>query len=263
MWVRPVSSRICFYKRFNQITVLSIFTKEINIFFSSLIGYIVIGVFLVILGMVLFVFPDTSLLEYNFATLDQFFDIAPQIFMLLIPAITMRSLAEEKQNGTIELLVTKPVSDLSIVMGKYWASLLLVVFALLPTLLYYYTIYQLGSPKGNLDSGAILGSYIGLIFLAGSFVAIGLFASSLTNNQIVAFILAAFLSFLLYYGFFYISKLPVFVGTVDDVVQMIGMEYHYDSISRGVLDTRDLIYFLSLISLFVMLTLVSLERRKW
>jgi ABC-2 type transport system permease protein len=243
--------------------MLSIFTKEVNIFFSSLIGYIVIGVFLVILGMIMFVFPDTSLLEYNFATLDQLFDIAPLIFLFLIPAITMRSFAEENQNGTIELLATKPVTDLSIVLGKYFASLLLVLFALLPTLLYYYTVYQLGNPKGNLDSGAILGSYIGLLFLAGAFIAIGLFASSLTNNQIVAFVLATFLSFLLFYGFFYISKLPVFVGTGDDVVQMIGMDYHYNSVSRGVLDTRDLIYFLSVIALFIMMTLLSLDRRRW
>lgn len=243
--------------------MLSIFTKEVNIFFSSLIGYIVIGVFLVILGMIMFVFPDTSLLEYNFATLDQLFEIAPLIFMFLIPAITMRSFAEENQNGTIELLATKPVTDLSIVLGKYFASLLLVLFALLPTLLYYYTVYQLGAPKGNLDSGAILGSYIGLLFLAGAFIAIGLFASSLTNNQIVAFVLATFLSFLLFYGFFYLSKLPVFVGKGDDVVQMIGMDYHYNSVSRGVLDTRDLIYFLSLIGLFIGMTLLSLDRRKW
>jgi len=241
----------------------SIFKKEINTFFSSLIGYITIGVFLVILGLIMFVFPDTSLLEYNFATLDQLFDIAPMIFMLLIPAITMRFFAEEQQNGTIELLVTKPVTDLDIVLGKYFAALLLVLFALLPTLLYYYTVYQLGSPPGNLDSGAILGSYIGLVFLAGAFTAIGLFASALAGNQIEAFILAAFLGFAFFYGFFFISKLPVFVGKVDDVVQMIGMDYHYSSISRGVLDTRDLIYFASLISLFIAMTLVSLGSRKW
>ncbi len=241
----------------------SIFTKEINTFFSSLIGYITIGVFLVLLGLIMFVFPDTSLMEYHFATLDQLFDIAPMIFLFLIPAITMRFFAEENQSGTIELLVTKPVTDLGIVLGKYFAALSLVLFALLPTLLYYYTVYQLGSPPGNLDSGAILGSYAGLVFLAGAFVAIGLFASSLTDNQIVAFILATFLGFIFFYGFFYLSKLPVFVGKVDDVVQMIGMDYHYGSISRGVLDTRDLVYFLSLISLFVAMTVAALGRRKW
>lgn len=243
--------------------MLGIFQKEINTFFSSLIGYIVIGVFLIILGLVMFVFPDTSLLNYNYATLDQLFEIAPLIFIFLIPAICMRSFAEEQQNGTLELLTTKPVSDLQIVLGKYLACLVLVVFALLPTLLYYYTIYQLGSPKGNLDSGAIGGSYIGLFFLAACFVAIGLFASSLTNNQIVAFLLATFLCFFIYWGFDFMSRLPVFVGKVDNVVQMIGMDYHYQSISRGVLDSRDVVYFLSLIAFFVAALLVSLGRRTW
>lgn len=243
--------------------MLSIFIKEVNAFFSSLIGYIAVGVFLVILGLVLFVFPDTSILEYRYATLDQLFDIAPLIFMFLIPAITMRLFAEENQEGTIELLVTKPVKALSIIWGKYLAAMLVVAFSILPTLIYYYTIYQLGAQKGNLDSGAILGSYIGLFFLAGCFVAIGLFASSISQNQIVAFVLATFLCFLLYYGFFFFSKLPVFVGKVDDLIQMIGIDYHYSSISRGVLDTRDLIYFISVIGLFIMLTLLSLEKRKW
>ncbi|HFA47500.1 MAG TPA: gliding motility-associated ABC transporter permease subunit GldF [Bacteroidetes bacterium] len=243
--------------------MLTIFLKEINTFFSSLIGYIVVGVFLGILGLVMFVFPDTSLLNYNFATLDQLFDIAPMVFVFLIPAITMRSFAEENQTGTIELLATRPVTDLQIVLGKFFASLALVVFALLPTLLYYYTVYQLGSPKGNLDSGAIMGSYLGLIFLAGTFVSIGIFASSLTNNQIVGFILATFLCFIFYWGFFFISKLPIFVGRVDDIVQMVGIDYHYSSISRGVIDTRDLVYFISFIGVFVAMTVTSLERRKW
>lgn len=243
--------------------MLTIFLKEINNFFSSLIGYIVVGVFLGILGLIMFVFPDTSLLNYNYATLDQLFDIAPMVFVFLIPAVTMRSFAEENQTGTIELLATRPLSDLQIVLGKYFASLALVVFALLPTVLYYITVYQLGSPKGNLDSGAIMGSYIGLIFLAATFVAIGIFASSLTNNQIVGFILATFLCFLFYWAFLFISTLPVFVGRVDDIVQMIGIDYHYTSISRGVIDSRDVIYFVSLISVFIAMTVTSLERRKW
>lgn len=243
--------------------MLHIFKKELNTFFSSLIGYIVIGVFLVVMGLVMFVFPDYSLLNYNYATLDQLFDIAPIIFMFLIPAITMRSFAEENQTGTIELLATRPLFDLEIILGKYFACLLLVVFALIPTILYYYTVYQLGSPKGNLDSGAILGSYFGLLFLASVFVAIGIFASSITNNQIVAFILATFLCFIFHWGFLYFSKLPIFVGKIDDIVQMLGIDHHYASISRGVIDTRDMIYFLSVISFFIMLTLVGLERRKW
>jgi ABC-2 type transport system permease protein len=243
--------------------MLSIFYKEINAFFSSLIGYIVIGVFLAIMGLVMFVFPDTSILNTNYATLDQLFDMAPVIFMFLIPAITMSSFAEEKQAGTIEMLATRPITDLQIILGKYLACLVLVAFALLPTVIYYYTVYHLGSPKGNLDSGAILGSYIGLFLLAGIFVAIGVFASSLSDNQIVAFILAAFLCFLLYWGFDFISRMPIFVGKGDDVVQMFGIDYHYISISRGILDSRDVLYFCSAIGLFIMLTLVSVERRKW
>jgi ABC-2 type transport system permease protein len=243
--------------------MFTIFLKEINTFFSSLIGYIVVGVFLAILGLIMFVFPDTSLLKYNYATLDQLFDIAPMVFVFLIPAVTMRSFAEENQSGTIELLATRPLSDLQIILGKYFASLALVIFALLPTVLYYVTVYQLGSPEGNLDSGAILGSYIGLVLLAAAFVAIGIFASSLTNNQIVSFIVATFLCFILHWGFLFISTLPIFVGRVDDIVQMVGIEYHYVSISRGVLDTRDLIYFLSVSAVFLAMTATSLERRKW
>lgn len=243
--------------------MFTIFLKEINTFFSSLIGYIVIGVFLAILGLVMFVFPDTSLLNYNFATLDQLFDIAPMVFVFLIPAVTMRSFAEETQVGTIELLATRPLTDLQIVLGKFFACLALAVFALLPTVLYYITVYQLGSPKGNLDSGAIMGSYLGLISLAAVFTAIGVFASSLTNNQIASFVLAVFLCFLVHWGFLFFSKLPVFAGKVDDVVQMLGIDYHYASISRGVIDTRDLIYFVSVIGVFVAMTVTVLEKRKW
>lgn len=247
--------------------MLSIFWKEINAFFSSLIGYVVIGVFLTIMGLMMFVFPDYSILNYQYATLDQLFNIAPMIFMFLIPAVTMRSLAEEQQTGTIELLVTRPLSDLQIILGKYFACLVLVAFALLPTLLYYYTVRDLSStpdlPQGNLDAGAITGSYIGLLFLAGVFVAIGIFASALTRNQITSFILATFLCFLVYWGFDFISRLPVFVGKVDDIVQMFGIDYHYASISRGVLDSRDMLYFLSVIAVFVAMTVTALGQRKW
>ena len=241
----------------------SIFWKEINTFFSSLIGYIVVGVFLVVMGVMLWFLPDFSLLEYNYATLSPFFDLAPAVFVFLIPAITMRSFAEERQAGTIELLATRPVTDLQIVLGKYAASLVLVLFALLPTVLYYLTVYQLGVPKGNLDSGAILGSYFGLFLLAGSFAAIGMFASSLSANQIVAFLLAILLCVLFHWGFFFFSKLPLFVGKWDDFIQQLGIDYHYASLSRGVLDTRDMLYFFSVIAFFLALTVVSLERRKW
>lgn len=243
--------------------MLSIFFKEINTFFSSIIGYIVIGVFLVLMGLIMWVFPEFSVLDNSYANLDTLFGIAPMVFMFLIPAVTMRTFAEEKQTGTIELLVTRPITDWQIVGGKFLACLALVAFALVPTVLYYFSVYQLGAPPGNLDSGGILGSYIGLLFLAAAFVAIGVFASSLTNNQIVAFVLATFLCFFVYLAFDYLSRLPVFFGKTDDIVQSIGIEYHYNSVSRGVLDTRDVVYFLSVIALFLAATVLSLGRRRW
>ncbi|NNE29680.1 MAG: gliding motility-associated ABC transporter permease subunit GldF [Saprospiraceae bacterium] len=241
----------------------SIFWKELNALFSSLIGYVVIAVFLLLLGLTLWVFPDYSILNYNYATLQQLFDIAPLIFLFLIPAITMRSFAEENQTGTIELLATRPISDFSIVLGKFLANLMLVAFALLPTVLYYYTVSVLGSPPGNIDGGAVLGSYLGLFLLGAVFTAIGIFSSSLTRNQIVAFVLGIFLCFIFYWGFSFISKMPGFIGNMDAILQKMGIEYHYASISRGLLDTRDLIYFLSVSALFLFLTQFSMERRKW
>lgn len=243
--------------------MLSIFFKEINTFFSSLIGYIVIGVFLVLMSLVMWVFPDYSILDSSYANLDTLFNVAPMIFLFLIPAVTMRTFAEEMQSGTIELLVTRPISDWQIVGGKFLASFVLVLFALLPTVLYYITVYNLGAPPGNLDSGGILGSYIGLLFLVGAFVSIGVFASSLTNNQIIAFVLATFLCFFVYLAFGFLSRLPIFFGKTDDIVQAIGIEYHYNSVSRGVLDTRDVVYFLSVIAIFLAATVLSLGRRKW
>jgi ABC-2 type transport system permease protein len=183
--------------------------------------------------------------------------------VLLIPAVTMRLFSEEKKAGTIEIVATRPVTDLQIILGKYLAALLLVVIALLPTLLYYYTIYQLASPVGNLDVGAIRGSYIGLLLLSAVFVSIGLFASSLTDNQIVAFIIAAFFCFVFYLAFNALSGLGLFGGKGDDIIQQIGIQYHYASISRGVVDSRDVIYFLSLIVIFILSTKAALESRKW
>ncbi|MBK6930649.1 MAG: gliding motility-associated ABC transporter permease subunit GldF [Saprospirales bacterium] len=241
----------------------AIYFKEINAFFSSLIGYIVIGLFLVLMGLVMWVFPDYSVLDGGYATLDTLFSMAPLIFLFLIPAVTMRTFAEETQSGTIELLVTRPVSDWQIVGGKFLACLTLVAFALLPTALYYITVYYLGAPAGNLDSGGILGSYTGLFFLAAAFVAIGVFASSLTTNQIVAFLLAAFLCFFVFMAFDFLSRLPVFFGKTDDLVQAIGIQYHYNSMSRGVLDSRDVVYFMSLTAVFLAATVLSLGRRRW
>lgn len=243
--------------------MLSILRKEVNTFFSSLIGYIVIGVFLITMGLFLWVFPDTNLLDSGFATLDFFFGFAPNIFMFLIPAITMRTFAEEQQTGTIEFLATRPVTDLEIILGKYLASLVLVLFAILPTLLYFWTIHRLGAPVGNIDSGAVWGSYFGLFFLGAVFVAIGIFSSSITTNQIVAFVLGVFLCFFFYVGFDFLSNFPGFVGTIDYLIEMLGVDYHYQSISRGVLDTRDFVYFASLIVVFIGLTRLMLERRSW
>lgn len=239
--------------------MLQVLQKELNMFFSSLAGYIVVGVFLVVMGLFMWVFPDYSVLEFCHASMGQLFDMAPWIFVFLVPAITMRSIAEEKQTGTIEFLITKPVHLLQIILGKYLAVVLLIIFALLPTILYYYTIYELGSPKGNLDSGSVWGSYLGLLFLGGVYAAIGLFASSLTKNQVVAFMVAAFLCFFFHWGFFYLSKLPVFLGSADRFIQTLGIEYHYQSMSRGVIDTRDVIFFLTYIAAFLGLTQLKIS----
>ncbi|HHB77641.1 MAG TPA: gliding motility-associated ABC transporter permease subunit GldF [Saprospiraceae bacterium] len=243
--------------------MISLFFKEINSFFSSVIGYVVMAVFLLSIGLLMWVFPDFSIIGYKYATLDQLFDVAPMVFLFLIPAITMRSIAEERNQGTIEFLETKPLTDLQIIMAKFLAGWVLVGITLVPTLLFYYSVYQLGLPKGNLDSGAIAGSYLGLFLLGGIFTAIGIFASSLTKNQIVAFLLAALLSFIFYWGFDFLSRLPAFVGKVDDIVQMLGIEYHYQQISRGVIDSRNIIYFFSVMAAFVGAAQLSLEKRSW
>jgi ABC-2 type transport system permease protein len=240
----------------------TIFLKEIQSFFSSLIGYVVIGVFVLMLGLIIWVFPDFSILNNNYATLDQLFSLSPMIFLFLIPAITMRSFSEEIQYGTLELRMTKPIHDASIVAGKFFACLALVCIALLPSLLYFYSVYQLGSPKGNIDVGAIGGSYIGLFMLAASFTAIGLYCSTLFKNQIVSFLVAMAGCYVFYFGFFFLSKLPVFFGKTDDLIQKIGMDYHYNALSKGLVDLRDIVYFLSIIFLFLYLTVESLKTRK-
>jgi len=242
--------------------MLPIFKKELTAFFSSLIGYIAIAVFLILIGLVMWVFPNNAF-DFGYANLDILFTNAPMVFMLLIPAVTMRLFSEEKKAGTLEIISTRPVTELQIILGKYFAALVLVIIALLPTLLYYYTISQLATPTGNVDVGAIRGSYIGLCLLSAAFISIGVFASALTDNQIVAFILAAFLCFVSYLAFNALSGLGLFGGKADDIIQSIGIQYHYDSISRGVVDSRDVIYFLSLIAIFILGTKTALESRKW
>lgn len=242
--------------------MLTIFRREIYSFLSSLIAYIVIVVFLLVTGLFMWVFPDYSLLEFGYATLDQLFIIGPWVFMFLIPAITMRFFSEEKRTGTIELLFTKPVTDMQIIVGKYLAGFALVVFSILPTLLYFWSVYMLADPVGNVDTGGIIGSYIGLLLLGATFVAIGLFASSITENQIVAFILGLFLCFFFYTAFDSLRLLNLPNKTLL-VLEQLGMSAHFESLSKGVLDTRDMLYFGSLIAFFLMLTKTVLEARKW
>ncbi|WP_158824971.1 gliding motility-associated ABC transporter substrate-binding protein GldG [Mucilaginibacter lacusdianchii] len=239
--------------------MLSIFRKEITSYLSSLVAYVTIGVFLLVLGLFLWVFPESSILEYGYASLESLFTTAPYLFMFLIPAITMRSLAEERREGTFELLVTRPLTDWQIVLGKYLACVVLVIFALLPTLIYVYSVSVLGNPQGNLDTGAVIGSYIGLFLLGAAFVAIGLFASSVSKNQIIAFTIAVFISFFFYSGFDSISQL---LSLQNYDVRSLGISRHYESVSRGVLDTRDLAYFLILSGFFLALTLLVITRQR-
>jgi ABC-2 type transport system permease protein len=228
-----------------------------------LIGYIVITVFLLINGLFLWLFQgDFNIFTMGYANLDGLFMIAPFVFLFLIPAITMRLFAEEKRTGTIELILTKPLTEFEIVMAKFLSGLILVIFSLVPTLVYFFSVYYLGMPKGNLDIGGIWGSYIGLLFLGASFVAIGMFSSTLTDNQIVSFIIAVFLCGFIYIGFDFIYSFDLF-GKVDLLIKALGINDHYKSMSRGVLDTRDMIYFLGIISFFILLSRYSIESRKW
>ena len=241
----------------------ALFKKEISNFLSSLIGIMVIVVFLLITGLFLWVFQsDFNLLSYGYANLDGLFILAPWVFLFLVPAVTMRCFAEENRTGTIEMLLTKPLSDWQIILAKFFASVVLVLLSLIPTAVYYFSVYRLGLPVGNLDSGGILGSYIGLFLLSSSFVAIGLFCSSVTNNQILAFILSVFLCGFIYIGFEFIFSLSLF-GPIDLFIKRLGMSAHYGSISRGVIDTRDILYFLSVIALFLSMTKLVLSSRKW
>lgn len=243
--------------------MFSLLKKEINSFLSSLIGYIVIIVFLLAISLYMWVFPgESNILEGGYSNIDTLFVIAPWVFMFLIPAITMRSFADEKRSGTIELLLTYPLTDMQIILAKYFAGFLLVLFSLIPTLLFYLTVHLLGNPPGNIDTGGMWGSYIGLMFLAAGFVSIGIFSSSLTDNQIVAFILSLFITFICYIGFESVSSL-FSLGGIENLLLSLGINTHYVSMSRGVIDTRDMLYFLSLIAVFLLMTRTVLESRKW
>ncbi len=241
----------------------TIFKKELNSFLTSLIGYITIFVFLIINGLLLWIIKyGVNVFDSAMATLDGLFFISPWVFLFLISAITMKMFADERKNGTIEILLTQPVRDISIILGKFFASVCIVLLSVLPTFLYIICVYQLGSPIGNLDIGGIFGSYIGLVFLGATFCSIGIFSSSLTNNQIVAFILSAILCLLVYNGFDFIAQIPT-LSKYDLTIKNLGIAYHYNSISRGVVDSRDVVYFLSIMMLFILLTKISLESRNW
>jgi ABC-2 type transport system permease protein len=230
----------------------SICKKELRQFFSSLTGYIAIIVFLLLNGAMLFVFPD-NIFDFGYASLEKFFQLAPWILLLLIPSITMRSFSDEFKGGTYEILQTRPLSRWQIILGKYLASLIIVIIALLPTLLYVISLNSLSSGAG-IDTGATIGSYLGLLLLAAVFTAISICCSSLTNNAVVAFILGAFACFLLYSGFQAISQLPALQSGADYYVSNLGIDHHYRSISRGVVDSRDIIYFASVIVFFLFYT---------
>lgn len=239
----------------------AIFIKEINSFFASPIGYLVVGIFLIINGLFLFVFKgEFNILDNGFADLSAFFVLAPWVFLFLVPAVTMRSFSEERKQGTIEVLLTKPISSFQLVFGKFLGSFTLIFIALLPTLLYVFTIWQLGNPLGNLDLAATTGSYIGLLFLAATFTAIGVFASTLSQNQIVAFIITILLCFIMLYGFDGLADLNVLNNTFK--IETLGLNYHFKSVSRGVIDTRNLIYFVSVTTVFLVFTKLNLNQIK-
>ncbi|MBT0607907.1 gliding motility-associated ABC transporter permease subunit GldF [Aequorivita echinoideorum] len=236
--------------------MLTLIKREINTFFSSTIGYLVIAVFLLLNGLFLWVFDgDYNILNSGFADLSPFFEFAPWILLFLIPAVCMRAFSDEMKMGTLELLLTKPITLPQIVLGKYFGAVLLIIIALIPTLLYVYTVSSLGNPPGNLDVGSTVGSYLGLLFLVCAYTSIGIFSSTLSQNQIVAFIIAVFLCFVLYYGF------QGFTSSSFNI-SGLGMKAHFDSVARGVLDTRDLIYFISVTTFFIALTIFKLKKNK-
>ena len=238
----------------------SICKKEISHFFSNLTGYIAIILFLLINGIFLFVLQDSSIFEYGYASLDKFFELSPWILLFLVPAITMRALSDEFKTGTYEILKTKPLSAWQIAGGKYVSILLVMLFVIIPTLIYIFTIKAL-SNSGSIDGGGIAGSYLGLILLAAVFAAISLCCSSFTQNAVLSFLISCFACLILYFGFSAISKLPLFQGNIDFYIEMVGIDFHYRSISRGVVDSRDLVYFSSLIFLSLAITVKNLHKK--
>ncbi|MBK3518511.1 gliding motility-associated ABC transporter permease subunit GldF [Carboxylicivirga marina] len=242
--------------------MVAIFKRELASFFSSITGALVVSVFLLLTGLFLWVVPnDLNILYGGYATLESLFYIAPWVYLFLVPAVTMRLFADEKRLGTLDVLLTRPVSELQIITGKFLAGLAVVLISLLPTLIYVYSVYQLGNPVGNLDMGGTWGSYLGLLFLSAVYVAIGVFTSSLTDNQIVAFVLAVLVSFMFFAGFDSIAEIPG-LGAFRESITYIGIDSHYRSLSRGVIDSRDIIHLSSLVFFFLFLTKLVLQRNK-
>lgn len=242
--------------------MLVLLRKEFSNFFSSPMGYIVIGVFLLITGLFLWVFRgEYNILDNGYANLNGLFIMAPWLYLFLVPAITMRLFAEEKRTGTLELLLSRPITRTSIVLSKYLAGLLLVAVSLIPTLVYFLSVYAMGDPMGNIDMGGTWGSYIGLLLLAAVYVAVGVFASSLTDNQIIAFIIAAVVCAVFYYGFDLVAQTSN-SGSTQNLISSLGISAHYDAMSRGVIDSRDLVYFLVVIAAFVFGTKQVIERKE-
>ncbi len=239
-----------------------IFKKEIRSFLGSFIAYIVIGVFLLLTGLFLWMIKGNNVFDLGVASLQVMFEVAPFILIFLVSAITMRSISEEKRLGTLEILTTKPIQDTQIIVGKFLASVTLIIIAIVPTIFYYYAIYQLASPVGNIDTGATIGSYIGLIMLAACYASVGMFTSSLTDNQIVALISSMLLNFFMFGVLSMLGDIS-WLTTIGKSLEWFGLEFHYDSISRGVVDTRDIVYFLGFILVFLGLTKIVFESRKW
>lgn len=238
--------------------MISLIQKEINTFFASPIAYLVIGLFLVANGLFLWVIPgDYNILDNGFAELAAFFELAPWLLLFIIPALTMKSFSEEYKMGTIELLKTKPLSNLQILLGKYLAALILIFIAVLPSLIYLYSIGQLGSQTNNFDSGVVLGSYIGLLLLICAYTAIGIFTSILSDNQIIAFLLGVCISFIAFIGFNFVASIHNSLLFIED----FGIQSHYKNISKGILDTRNIVYFIGLSMLFLIATTYKLERK--
>ncbi len=241
--------------------MFALYKKELASFFSSLVGYIAIIVFLLFNGLFIWVLPsDNNILDSGYAGLDSYFALSPWLFMFLVPAITMRLFSEETKTGTIELLLTRPISNFEIVFAKFLSALSIALISILPTFIYFISVYLLGNPVGNLDIGGIWGSYIGLLFLTCSYVAIGVLCSALSNNQVVSFILATVLIFVFYIGMDYISQL-FSLKRGEYFLQGLSMSRHYESLSRGVIDTRDLIYFLSVTAIFVLITQFKIAKK--